>query len=79
MLYEVITPEMENGPEGPRRLAPSTSRRLDCVQNTAGVITSYSIHYTKLYDAPKSSGKAAPAETPEERPPKKAKKAKKEE
>ena len=62
MLYEVITLEKEAGEEERARslqarmitefLAPFTEKLLVAMQNNekASVITSYSIHYTKLYE-----------------------------
>ena len=51
MLYEVITPDGKVlGLSKLVRLVDIFARRLQIQERLTTVITSYSIHYTKLYD-----------------------------
>ena len=63
MLYEVITDDVANGADDHVRQREHEERREAHGQGVAGrVITSYSIHYTKLYDGGAIGGSRGPAQ-----------------
>ena len=51
MLYEVITNVLEDAARDPQRVGVVVGEMVGHARQP-GVITSYSIHYTKLYEAP---------------------------
>ena len=68
MLYEVITDEVldytTRPTPGPGQVVESNSTMLVSMARAEGVITSYSIHYTKLYDrGGVGHGQPAPVQT----------------